>query len=60
MEFKRQHGYTSLISSEAGMNGVFSAFIGEGLAHHRVGDMFQRGVLCVLFFSKLMKVDTGY
>lgn len=51
MEFKRQHGYTSLISSEAGMYGVFSACIWEGLNHHRVGEMFQRGVYVFYFFK---------
>lgn len=59
MEFKRPHGYTCLISSEADMKGVFSACIWEALNHLRAGEMFQRCV-CVLFFSKVTKVDTGY
>lgn len=50
MEFKRQHVNT-LISSEAGMKGIFSACIWEALNHLRAGEMFQRGmyVFCLFF-----------
>lgn len=40
MEFKRQHSYTSLISSEAGMKIVFPTCTWEALNHVRVGEMF--------------------
>lgn len=49
MESKRQHSYTSLIVSETGVKGVFSACIWETLNHLRVGKMFSREMYVFYF-----------
>lgn len=50
MECKRQHGNT-LISSEAGMKGIFSACIWEALNHLRARKCFREVCTGFLFFE---------